>query len=346
MCTDGGRSLFFACITQALIWMVCGCGCQYGSLQICRLPNSFHWYIIVPGRQAPAITRTSASRHAGFPTAKFSAPEANCHLAAPRLGAFRLFSSPKYPAYYNLTLLFGPPFVVAPQACQVATSRIFHQLLLITSSVQTIEEWADSRVQTFPLQHLAGAVIGVDASYYLDLRLNKALKASAESRKASPESSKNIIAQDGVKKGREPLFNALGGIPCSLQEAIEKDVEILKKYDVSLTFVFNGLDYATKEPSGARSATNLRAHEEGWQAYKNDDEDATVKAFGKAGKMSGFYILPHPLTSQAFTVETLYRWFQRLLKTLGVQFLVAPYGAAAQVCLFVFMQVTCLTPHS
>jgi hypothetical protein len=233
--------------------------------------------------------------------------------------------------HHRSHFLLGTPFAFTPQACQVANPRLDPQLLLTTCSVQTIEEWADSRVQTFPLQHLAGAVIGVDASYYLDLRLNKALKASAESKKTSLESNKNPTAQDGIKKGREPLFNALGGVPCSLQEAIEKDVQVLKKHDVSLTFVFNGLDYATKEPSGARSATNLRAHEEGWLAYKNDDEDATVKAFGKAGKISAPYTLLRPLTIEAFTVETLYRWFQRLLKTLGVQFLVAPYGAAAQV---------------
>ena len=205
-------------------------------------------------------------------------------------------------------------------------------------SVQTIEEWADSRVQTFPLQHLAGAVIGVDASYYLDLRLNKALKASTDSKKASPSSNEDPSLQDAARKGREPLFNALGGVPCSLQDAIEKDIQILKKHDISLTFIFNGLDYATKEPSGARSATNLRAHEEGWLAYKNDDEDATVKAFGKAGKKFCSIVVASQLTFKAFTVETLYRWFQRLLKTLRVQFLVAPYGAAAQVHISTFMR--------
>lgn len=96
----------------------------FANVEACKpgdFRNSLHWYIIVPGRQAPAITRTSASRQAGFPTAKFSAREANCHLLAPRLSALRLFSSPKSPAYYNSNLLFGPPFIFASQACQVAT---------------------------------------------------------------------------------------------------------------------------------------------------------------------------------------------------------------------------------
>lgn len=191
-------------------------------------------------------------------------------------------------------------------------------------------------MQTFPLQHLSGAVIGVDASYYLDLRLNK---GRPETKKANPESNKNTLPPDGSKNSLEPLFNALGGVPYSLQDAIKKDVQALKKHDISLTFVFNGLDYATKEPSGARSATNLRAHEEGWLAYKNDDTQATVKAFEKAGKMFESSMLPPLLTSPDVTVETLYRWFQRQLKTLGVQFLVAPYSATAQVCVSVSTHV-------
>jgi hypothetical protein len=199
--------------------------------------------------------------------------------------------------------------------------RLYLINMLTYLPVQTIEEWADGRVQTFPLQHISKAVIGVDASYYLDIRLNK----------QPPESHKDKTPRDGPRRSLEPLFNALSGVPCCLQDAIEKDVQALKMQDISLLFVFNGLDYVTKEPSSARSAMNLRAHEEGWLAYTNEDPHATLKAFGKAGETPdpwGMFLL---LTCQDCAVETLYRWFQRLLKKLGVQFLVAPYGAAAQV---------------
>ena len=190
-------------------------------------------------------------------------------------------------------------------------------------------------MQTFPLQHLSGAVVGVDASYYLDIRLNK----------QPPEDPKDKAPHDKPgKKSLEPCFNALIGVPSCLQDTIEKDVRALKKQDVSLMFIFSGLDYVTKEPSSARSAMNLRAHEEGWLEYMNGHPRAVLNAFKKAGKPHDLLEKLPSLTLQDCAVEILYRWFQRLLKKLGVQFLVAPYGATAQVCHVPSFLILLLTP--
>jgi hypothetical protein len=132
------------------------------------------------------------------------------------------------------------------------------------SAVQSIEEWGAPRVQTFPLTSLRNAVIGVDASYYLDLRLN------------SPTSI-------------EPLLNAIGGIPYTLKAALRDDLDALRAVDATLMFVFDGLDYKNKELyTSPRSNATLKAHKDGWKEYYNKDNgkeiaaERTLKAFAKA----------------------------------------------------------------
>jgi hypothetical protein len=135
-------------------------------------------------------------------------------------------------------------------------------------AVQSIEEWAAEwaapRIQIFPLASLRQAVIGVDASHYLDLRLNDPTHG-------------------------EPLLNAVGGDPYTLKASLREDLQAFQAVDATLIFVFNGLDYKNKElHTSPKSYATLKAHKDGWKEYYNKDNgkdvaaERTRKAFAKA----------------------------------------------------------------
>ncbi len=129
---------------------------------------------------------------------------------------------------------------------------------MYVQTAQSIEEWATaSRItQTFPLSAIKGAAIGVDASYYLDLRLNRNCP--------------------------EPLLHALGGFPYALKKFVVQDVQALKKLDISLVFVFNGLDFRNRQQPASKSLANRKAHEDGWQHYAGGDPEKTLADFTRA----------------------------------------------------------------
>ncbi|CAG8268272.1 unnamed protein product [Penicillium olsonii] len=112
---------------------------------------------------------------------------------------------------------------------------------------------------------------------------------------------------------REALLGALGGFPFALRANIEKELQVLKNLGVSCIFVFNGLEFGKKEQR-ARSQSS-RSFEQAWDLYDQQQADQVVDAFSSAGT-------PPP--------ETLFRFLQRILVQNGVQFMVAPYSAAAQ----------------
>lgn len=107
-------------------------------------------------------------------------------------------------------------------------------------------------------------MIGVDASHYLDLRLN------------GPTS-------------HEPLLNAIGGDPYTLEAALRHDLDAFQAVDAKLLFVFDGLDHRKKEPHDSPSVkATLKAHRDGWKEYTDGDNgkelaaERTLKAFAKA----------------------------------------------------------------
>ena len=133
--------------------------------------------------------------------------------------------------------------------------------------VQSFEEWAASSIQTYELEdprlqeRLKDSVIGVDASYYLDLRLNKT--------------------------SHEPLLHALGGFPYSLKKLLDDDIQLLRSYNIKPIFVFDGLDFRNKEQPGSKSLANRKAYEDGWKHYSDGDAEQTLAAFSRAGKKHG-----------------------------------------------------------
>lgn len=131
-------------------------------------------------------------------------------------------------------------------------------------------------------------MVGVDASYYLDQCLNE--------------------------NTEEPLKVALGGLPFCITARIEEDLQAAKDAGVKLLFIFNGLDYANKTPSGSESIETRRAHDEGWSHYMTGDPKATVSDLGKA----------------EYPLDQVSRHFRRILCNNGVDFLVAPFSSSAQ----------------
>ena len=136
------------------------------------------------------------------------------------------------------------------------------------ATVQSIEEWGAPRFQTFPFTALRHAVIGVDASHYLNLRLNSTTS-------------------------NEPLLNAIGGIPYTLKAALRDDLESFQAVDATLIFVFEGLDYKNKELyTSPRTNVTLKAHKDGWKEYYNKENgkevaaERTLKAFAKASTLA------------------------------------------------------------
>jgi hypothetical protein len=126
--------------------------------------------------------------------------------------------------------------------------------------VQIFDQWAQKLAQNISLDEIkdfskGGTVIGVDASYYLNLRLNNDPKD-------------------------EPLKPALGGTPFVFKKTVEDDIDELRKFGVKLVFVFNGLDYVNK--SVPEETTNRLLIEGAWHHYLEGDSKRTVDDFGKA----------------------------------------------------------------
>ncbi|EAW17575.1 MKT1 family protein [Aspergillus fischeri NRRL 181] len=161
---------------------------------------------------------------------------------------------------------------------------------LLSLLVRPLDEWASARTQSLPLSALKGAVVGIDASHYI---------------------SQHLLHHST----REPLLVALGGFPFALKTNIERELQSFKELGVACLFVFNGLEFGKKDQRPHVQTESLRAFEQAWELYDQQQADQVVDAFSGAGT-------PRP--------ESLYRFLQRILYQNGVDFIVAPYSAAAQ----------------
>ncbi|KAI3300683.1 hypothetical protein DTO002I6_1406 [Penicillium roqueforti] len=154
--------------------------------------------------------------------------------------------------------------------------------------IRPLDEWAVGRTQSLPLSALKGAVVGIDASHYIN---------------------QHLVNQST----REALLGALGGFPFALRSNIEKELQTFKNLGVATIFVFNGLEFGKKEHRAQPAST--RSFDQAWDLYDQQQADQVVDAFSSAGT-------PPP--------ETLFKFLQRILTQNGVEFIVAPYSAVAQ----------------
>lgn len=124
--------------------------------------------------------------------------------------------------------------------------------------VQTLEEWFGPQIPSLPLSCLKDAVIGIDASYYLDLHLNK--------------------------HSQEQLLNALGGLPFVLKSSVERELSVFTSHGITPIFVFNGLDFGgIKRGSAGQPAETSLAYEKAWEAYDSGNVAEVLNCFQKAG---------------------------------------------------------------
>lgn len=89
-----------------------------------------------------------------------------------------------------------------------------------------------------------------------------------------------------ISQNREPLLPALGGLPFSLKQRVDEDLQRFSDAGIRLTFVFNGLDHACRDRANILKAS-LRATEtleSAWRIYDAGKGDEAVTAFGKACK--------------------------------------------------------------
>lgn len=122
-----------------------------------------------------------------------------------------------------------------------------------------MDDWLASRHSSLPLSALKGAVVGIDASHYI---------------------SQHLLHHST----REPLLVALGGFPFALKSNIERELRLLKELGIATLFVFNGLDFGTKNQRPHVSPESVRAFEQAWDLYDQQQADQVVDAFSGAGR--------------------------------------------------------------
>lgn len=82
---------------------------------------------------------------------------------------------------------------------------------------------------------------------------------------------------------REPLLIALGGFPFALKNNIERELQIFKDLGVACVFVFNGLEFGKKDRRPHVRPESVRAFEQAWDLYDQQQADQVVDAFSSAG---------------------------------------------------------------
>jgi hypothetical protein len=183
-------------------------------------------------------------------------------------------------------------------------SAILFLALLLTSfglaaMIRDFEEWTAPMAEVARMSTLSGATIGIEASDYLD-RLDKFHVP--------------VVHPLVVK---EPLTPALGGTPFGLKPIFRATIAAWRAQGITPLFVFSGLNVGKSDTALAEALRNSQTHSDAWALYDKNDPNNAVDTFRK---------------STAVAPESLFRLLQTILREEGVEFIVAPYGASAQVC--------------
>ncbi|KAH0547560.1 hypothetical protein FGG08_000285 [Glutinoglossum americanum] len=176
--------------------------------------------------------------------------------------------------------------------------------------VRSFDELATLRAQTYPLSALKDAVLGIEAAHYLNRLLN------------NPPS-------------KEPLLSALGGFPFALKTYIESDLETLKRNGIVPLFVFSGMDIAKKDKPFSNLNDSALANTRAWELYDQHQAVQAVETFGNSGRDSYTTLAQQGSSSSNSVIasikpESLFRFFQKILRTHNLEFMVAPYSAWGQ----------------
>jgi len=175
--------------------------------------------------------------------------------------------------------------------------------------INGFQEWAASNgvLLRYSLAELSGRAVAIQAEDYID----KILTGSAT---------------------REPLLPALGGIPFLLESTIDSQIKIFRELNIKVMFVFNGLDPNSQKKNLASSLDHSKNVGEAWDLYNASDPEQAVVKFGNSCMdivtcMESLLLM---LTGN-FSVDNIYRHVQGYFHHTGVNFIVGPYSALAQV---------------
>lgn len=129
--------------------------------------------------------------------------------------------------------------------------------------------WLTSSSATNKLSDLEGAVVGVDATSYLQ-HMTGAGKVQGPA--------------------HEPLLSALGGEPIGWKYHIENELDNWKNNGIKPLFVFDGQSIVGKDETDLRNArAALKKTEAAWKLYSEASTEA-VRTFGTAGMTAFLFI--------------------------------------------------------
>jgi hypothetical protein len=158
-------------------------------------------------------------------------------------------------------------------------------------------EWSASLAETSSLSAIAGSTIGIEAAEYLN-RIQEFKLPTSQNAGVQPE----------------PLLPALGGVPFGLARVVRIHLEIWRRHNIRPLFVFSGLNLVKDEFGPSEQAA--RRLDDAWRFYDANNAAAAVETFK---------------SSNAVKATDLFRFLQTILREDGVQWMVAPYTASAQV---------------
>lgn len=124
--------------------------------------------------------------------------------------------------------------------------------------IHDFENWSSPRAETNPFSDLNGAVLAIEASFYLE----------------------RLLTFSPLK---EPLLSALGGLPFSLKAHIENEIETLRTAQIKPIFIFNGMDVGKKDNPFQASNDAATRTLDAWDLYRQEQAPQAVEAFGNSG---------------------------------------------------------------
>jgi hypothetical protein len=110
-------------------------------------------------------------------------------------------------------------------------------------------------IQTDKLESLKGIRLGIDAFYWLG----------------------KLVSKDAYSV-------AMGGIPVTLPELIDKELALFKKAEITPIFVFAGLSITKKDKPFAYADTRAMKRAAAWNSYEKDNLSLAVNSWIAAGK--------------------------------------------------------------
>lgn len=123
--------------------------------------------------------------------------------------------------------------------------------------IRDFEHWNSTLGDASSLEELKGTRVGIEAADYLH---NKHLQYT------------------------EPLVNALGGVPLSLESRVEADLNEFARWQIEPYFIFSGLDLAKQEDPFQQRQRGIAVNEAAWERYNQHQPEQAVNKFRESSE--------------------------------------------------------------